>query len=229
MPPKPPFFLPRAYLQPIVNNVEIGQPPWIVERRAVRRPGEAAGARACSRCPACEDRAYEVESGVTTFHPRDAGRHPRPSQGFIPGGASAPWLYEEHLDVVLPRRSAIRPSCSVRAVVVMDDHRRQARAWPVVLRPSLRRARRAARGNDPAGEDPPASWGRAGPRTTCCSTCRQHLGLCGRPCKPPSARSAVGDRSSGAGRASKPMPPSGPGTLPAEEAVVDTSASTAEI
>jgi NADH-quinone oxidoreductase subunit F len=85
---------------------------------------------------------YEVEFGVTTF--RDLIEAPVYGGGvrgghqlkaFIPGGASAPWFYEEHLDLPL-EAGAVGAAGSMLgsgAIVVMDDTTDAVKAcWRVV-------------------------------------------------------------------------------------------------
>jgi NADH-quinone oxidoreductase subunit F len=136
---KPPYF-PAAkglYLQPtIVNNVEtLSNLPWIV-----RQGGEAFNALGNDNTSGTRMFAlsghlkrpgvYEVETGVTTF--RDVIYAPLYSQGirnnnalkaFIPGGASAPWFFEEQLDLHLDQ-TEVGPAGSMLgsgAIVVMDE------------------------------------------------------------------------------------------------------------
>nr|MBA3281035.1 NADH-quinone oxidoreductase subunit NuoF [Acidimicrobiia bacterium] len=114
---KPPFF-PAAkglYLQPtIVNNVEtLANLPWIVNNGAAAFAALGAENSKGTRMFAVSGHVkkpgvYEVEFGVTTFRdllyaPVYGGgiRHDHELKAFIPGGASAPWLYPEHLDVPL--------------------------------------------------------------------------------------------------------------------------------
>ena len=85
---------------------------------------------------------YEVEFGVTTY--RDLLYDPAYGGGireghalkcFIPGGASAPWFFEEHLDLPL-ETGAVGKAGSMMgsgAVVVMDETTDAVRAaWRVV-------------------------------------------------------------------------------------------------
>jgi len=73
---------------------------------------------------------FEVEYGVTTFRdliyaPVYAGgiRGDRAIKAYIPGGASAPWFYEEHLDLPLEKGTVDRAGSMLGsgAIVVMDD------------------------------------------------------------------------------------------------------------
>ena len=150
---KPPYF-PAAkglYGQPtIVNNVEtLSNLPWIVHqrRRRLRRPrrrdepGHAPvrGVRPREASPAC----YEVEFGVTTF--RDLIESPlygggirggKALKAFIPGGASAPWFFEEHLDLPLEAGAVGKAGSMLGsgAIVVMDEDTDAVRACHRVVR-----------------------------------------------------------------------------------------------
>jgi NADH-quinone oxidoreductase subunit F len=73
---------------------------------------------------------YEVEFGVTTFRDiiydaRFGGgiRNDHALKAFIPGGASAPWFYEEHLDLPLEKGVVDRAGSMLGsgAIVVMDE------------------------------------------------------------------------------------------------------------
>src|SRR5262249_53424901 len=73
---------------------------------------------------------YEVEFGVTTFRdllysPLYGGgiRGDRQLKAFIPGGASAPWFFEEHLDLPLEAGAVGKAGSMLGsgAIVVMDD------------------------------------------------------------------------------------------------------------
>jgi NADH-quinone oxidoreductase subunit F len=149
---KPPFF-PAAkglYMQPtIVNNVEtMSNIPWILgnggEAYAAIGTDESAGMRMFAlsghvRRPG----VYEVEMGKTTFRdlieaPVYGGgvREGRALKAFIPGGASAPWFYEEHLDLPLSK-SAVDKAGSMLgsgAVIVMDDQTCAVRAAHSLVR-----------------------------------------------------------------------------------------------
>jgi len=136
---KPPFF-PAAkglYMQPtIVNNVEtLSNIPWIVsnggEAYAAIGTEESAGMRMFAlsghvRRPG----VYEVEMGKTTFRdlieaPVYGGgvREGRALKAFIPGGASSPWFFEEHLDLPLSKPGVDKAGSMLGsgAVIVMDD------------------------------------------------------------------------------------------------------------
>jgi NADH-quinone oxidoreductase subunit F len=73
---------------------------------------------------------YEVEYGVTTFRdliyaPVYAGgiTGDRALKAFIPGGASAPWFYDEHLDLPLEKATVDKAGSMLGsgAIVVMDE------------------------------------------------------------------------------------------------------------
>ncbi|CAN5563357.1 NADH-quinone oxidoreductase subunit NuoF [soil metagenome] len=136
---KPPFF-PAAkglYLQPtVVNNVEtLANLPWILREGGAAFAALGAEASKGTRMFAVSGHVrnpgvYEVEFGVTTFRdllyaPVYGGgiRNGNQLKAFIPGGASAPWFYEEHLDLPL-EKSAVDKAGSMLgsgAIVVMDD------------------------------------------------------------------------------------------------------------
>jgi NADH-quinone oxidoreductase subunit F len=136
---KPPFF-PAAqglYLQPtIVNNVEtLSNVPWIVSNGPTAFTDLGADASKGTRMFAVSGHVknpgvFEVEYGVTTF--RDLIYAPEYSGGirdghelkaFIPGGASAPWFYEEHLDLPLEKGTVDKAGSMLGsgAIVVMDE------------------------------------------------------------------------------------------------------------
>ena len=118
---------------------------------------------------------FEVEFGTTTFRDLIYGRLRAASaaantlKAFIPGGASAPWFYEEHLD--LPARGRRRRQGRLDAR--LGRHRRHGRhhrrgrgrlARRAVLRPRvLRQVHAVPRGHDLAGEDPAAHARRPRP------------------------------------------------------------------
>jgi len=134
---KPPFF-PAAkglYMQPtIVNNVEtLSNIPWITTNGATAFTALGAEASKGTRMFAVSGHVnnpgvFEVEYGVTTFRDiieghaggvRDGGS----VKAFIPGGASAPWFYEEHLDLPLEKGTIDRAGSMLGsgAIVVMDQ------------------------------------------------------------------------------------------------------------
>ncbi len=136
---KPPFF-PAAkglYLQPtIVNNVEtLANLPWILTNGAAAFAALGAENSKGTRMFAVSGHVkrpgvYEVEFGVTTFrdllYAPDYGggiRHDHELKAFIPGGASAPWLYPEHLDVPLEAATVgkLGTMLGSGAVVVFDE------------------------------------------------------------------------------------------------------------
>ncbi len=148
---KPPFF-PAAkglYLQPtIVNNVEtLANLPWIASNGGAAFAELGAETSRGTRLFAVSGHVrrpgvYEVEFGTTTFReliesPGCGGglRDGRTLKAFIPGGASAPWFYEEHLDLPL-EAGAVGDAGSMLgsgAVVVMDDTTDAVKAcWRVV-------------------------------------------------------------------------------------------------
>jgi len=149
---KPPFF-PAAkglYLQPtIVNNVEtLSNIPWIVNNGSPAFTDLGAEASKGTRMFAVSGHVnqpgvFEVEYGVTTF--RDiiyksqyAGgvRDGKDLKAFIPGGASAPWFYEEHLDLPLEKGTVDRAGSMLGsgAIVVMDETTDAVKACLSVVR-----------------------------------------------------------------------------------------------
>jgi NADH-quinone oxidoreductase subunit F len=136
---KPPFF-PAAkglYMQPtIVNNVEtLSNLPWVVTNGGQAFADLGAETSRGTRVFAVSGHVrnpgvFEVEFGVTTFRdliyaPVYAGgiRGDHELKAFIPGGASAPWFYEEHLDLPLEKGAVDRAGSMLGsgAIVVMDD------------------------------------------------------------------------------------------------------------
>ena len=136
---KPPFF-PAAkglYLQPtIVNNVEtLSNVPWIIANGSAAFTALGAEASKGTRMFAVSGHVnkpgvFEVEYGVTTFRdliyaPVYAGgiRDGHTLKAFIPGGASAPWFYEEHLDLPLEKGTVDKAGSMLGsgAIVVMDE------------------------------------------------------------------------------------------------------------
>ena len=136
---KPPFF-PAAkglYLQPtIVNNVEtLANLPWILTNGGAAFAALGAETSRGTRMFAVSGHVlnpgvFEVEFGVTTF--RDLLYRPiygggiRPGhelKAFIPGGASAPWFFQEHLDLPLEAGAVGKAGSMLGsgAIVVMDD------------------------------------------------------------------------------------------------------------
>lgn len=149
---KPPYF-PAAiglYGQPtIVNNVEtIANLPWIVQNGGDAYADVGAEASKGTRMFAVSGHVknpgvHEVEFGVTTFRdliyaPTYCGgiREDRLLKAFIPGGASAPWFYEEHLDLPL-EKAAVDSAGSMLgsgAIVVMDETTDMVKACHRVVR-----------------------------------------------------------------------------------------------
>ena len=136
---KPPFF-PAAkglYMQPtIVNNVEtLSNLPWIVTNGGEAFAALGAETSRGTRMFAVSGHVknpgvFEVEYGVTTFRdliyaPQCAGGilGDRALKAYIPGGASAPWFFEEHLDLPLEKVTVDRAGSMLGsgAVVVMDE------------------------------------------------------------------------------------------------------------
>jgi NADH-quinone oxidoreductase subunit F len=148
---KPPFF-PAAkglYYQPtIVNNVEtLSTLPWILrnsgEKYATYGAGRSTGTRImCLSGHVNKPGNYEVEAGKMTFRdlifdPELGGgiRNGGSVKAFVPGGGSAPWLFEEHLDLVLDPGpvGAEGTMLGSGAVVVMDQTTCMVRAaWNLV-------------------------------------------------------------------------------------------------
>ena len=148
---KPPFF-PAAkglYYQPtIVNNVEtLANLPWIVTNGgaafAALGGGRSTGTRIMSLSGHVNRPGnYEIEQHTTTFRdlifdPALGGgmKDGRPLKMFIPGGASAPWLFEEHLDTKIDADEVAKLGTMLGsgAVVVMDDTTCAVRAaWRIV-------------------------------------------------------------------------------------------------
>ncbi|WP_334142388.1 NADH-quinone oxidoreductase subunit NuoF [Rhabdothermincola sp.] len=149
---KPPYF-PAAkglYLQPtIVNNIEtLSNVPWIVANGAEAFSALGAETSKGTRLFAVSGHVanpgvFEVEYGVTTFRdliyaPVYAGgiRGDRQLKAFIPGGASSPWFFEEHLDLPLEKVTVDRAGSMLGsgAIVVMDETTDAVRACHRVVR-----------------------------------------------------------------------------------------------
>jgi NADH-quinone oxidoreductase subunit F len=149
---KPPYF-PAAiglYNQPtIVNNVEtLSNLPWIVQHGGEAFAAMGAETSRGMRMFAVSGHVnkpgvYEVEFGVTTF--RDLIEAPvycggvrggKRLKAFIPGGASAPWFYEEHLDFPLEAGAVGRAGSMLGsgAIVVMDEDTDVVRACHRIVR-----------------------------------------------------------------------------------------------
>ncbi len=147
---KPPFF-PAAkglYMQPtIVNNVEtLSNIPWITANGASAFTALGAEASKGTRMFAVSGHVnnpgvFEVEYGVTTFRDIIEGhaggvRDGAALKAFIPGGASAPWFYEEHLDLPLEKGTVDRAGSMLGsgAIVVMDESTDAVKACLSVVR-----------------------------------------------------------------------------------------------
>lgn len=120
----------------IVNNVEtLANLPWIIEHggAAFAELGseQSTGTRMFAVSGHVErPGVYEVEFGVTTFRDIIYGEEyaggiagGRQLKCFIPGGASAPWFYEEHLDLPLDKATVDQAGSMLGsgAIVVMDE------------------------------------------------------------------------------------------------------------
>ncbi len=136
---KPPFF-PAAvglYGQPtIVNNVEtLSNLPWLMEHGADAYKELGSETSPGTRMFAVSGHVkrpgvYEVEQGVTTYEDLIYGddycqglRDGRTLKAFVPGGASAPWLFPEHVSLPLEARpvGAAGTMLGSGAIVIMDD------------------------------------------------------------------------------------------------------------
>ncbi len=134
---KPPFpAVQGVYASPtIVNNVEtISSVPHIVRNGgawyAAMGANRSTGTRIFS-VSGCVQRPgnYEVELGVTTFRDLIFGLAGGVGDGhrvkfFVPGGASSPWLIEEHLDAPLDLdhvQTELKAMLGSGAVMVFDE------------------------------------------------------------------------------------------------------------
>jgi NADH-quinone oxidoreductase subunit F len=148
---KPPYF-PAAkglYMQPtVVNNVEtIANLPWIVANggaafKAIGAPTSTGMRMFAVSGHVNRPGVYEVPNGTTTF--RDLFEKVeycggilggRVVKAFIPGGASAPWFYPEHLDLPLDKPTVDKAGSMLGsgAIVVMDETTDVVKAaWRVV-------------------------------------------------------------------------------------------------
>jgi NADH-quinone oxidoreductase subunit F len=136
---KPPYF-PAAiglYGEPtVVNNVEtMANLPWIVLNGgaafAALGEGSSAGTRLFALSGHVERPGwYEVEMSKTTFrdliYDESLGgglRGGHDLKAFIPGGVSAPWFFEEHLDMGLDQDAVGKAGSMLGSgsVVVMDE------------------------------------------------------------------------------------------------------------
>ena len=136
---KPPYFPASKglYMQPtIVNNVEtIANIPWIVANggaafKAIGAPTSTGMRMFAVSGHVNRPGVYEVPNGTTTF--RDLFEKAEYCRGilggralkaFIPGGASAPWFYPEHLDLPLDKPTVDKAGSMLGsgAIVVMDE------------------------------------------------------------------------------------------------------------
>ena len=135
---KPPYFPASIglYGKPtIVNNVEtLANIPWIVlnggDKFAKLGAEQSTGTRIFAVSGHVNNPGvYEVEFGTTTFRDLIMGekygngiRNGNEIKAFIPGGASAPWFYEEHLDLPLEKTAVDQAGSMLGsgAIVVMD-------------------------------------------------------------------------------------------------------------
>jgi len=148
---KPPYF-PAAkglYMQPtIVNNVEtLANLPWIINQGGQSFHDTGAPTSTGMRMFAVSGHVnqpgvFEVPNGITTFRmlfeaPEYCGgvRAGRAVKAFIPGGVSAPWFFEEHLDLPLDKPTVDKAGSMLGsgAIVVMDDTTDMVKAcWRIV-------------------------------------------------------------------------------------------------
>ena len=135
---KPPYFPASIglYGKPtIVNNVEtLANIPWIVlnggDKFAKLGAEQSTGTRIFAVSGHVNNPGvYEVEFGTTTFRDLIMGekygngiRNGNEIKVFIPGGASAPWFFEEHLDLPLEKTAVDQAGSMLGsgAIVVMD-------------------------------------------------------------------------------------------------------------
>lgn len=149
---KPPFF-PAAvgvYGQPtIVNNVEtLANLPWILENGGEAFASLGAESSKGTRVFAVSGHVnnpgvFEVEFGTTTFRDIIEGsdyaggvRNGKGLKAFIPGGASAIWFFEEHLDLPLEKAAVDQAGSMLGsgAIVVMDEDTDMVKACHNVVR-----------------------------------------------------------------------------------------------
>jgi len=136
-------------MQPtIVNNVEsLSNLPWMISEggEAFHDLGAptSTGMRMFSVSGHVNNPGvFEVPNGVTTFRmlmeaPEYCGgiREGRKVKAFIPGGASAMWFYEEHLDLPLDKPTVDKAGSMLGsgAIVVMDETTDMVKAcWRIV-------------------------------------------------------------------------------------------------
>jgi NADH-quinone oxidoreductase subunit F len=148
---KPPFFPASKglYMQPtIVNNVEtLANLPWIIANGGQAFHDTGAPTSTGMRMFAVSGHVnkpgvFEVPNGITTFRmlfeaPEYCGgvRKGRTVKAFIPGGASAPWFFDEHLDLPLDKPTADKAGSMLGsgAIVVMDETTDMVKAaWRIV-------------------------------------------------------------------------------------------------
>jgi NADH-quinone oxidoreductase subunit F len=145
---KPPYFpaVMGLYGEPtVVNNVEtMSNLPWIVSNGGAAFSALGQGTSTGTRLFALSGHVerpgwHEVEMSKTTFRDliEELGggvRRGRGLKAFIPGGVSAPWFFEEHLDMGLDQ-DAVGKAASMLgsgSVVVMDDQTCVVRAaWRI--------------------------------------------------------------------------------------------------
>jgi len=149
---KPPYF-PAAiglYQKPtIVNNVEtLSNLPWISLHGGDAFAALGAETSTGMRMFAVSGHVnkpgvYEVEFGVTTFRDLIEGpiycggvHNGKRLKAFIPGGASAPWFFEEHLDLPLEAGAVGKAGSMLGsgAIVVMDEDTDVVRACHRIVR-----------------------------------------------------------------------------------------------
>jgi NADH-quinone oxidoreductase subunit F len=148
---KPPFFpaVKGLYMQPtIVNNVEtLSNLPWLLNNSADAFKAAGAPTSTGMRVFAVSGHVnkpgvFEVPFGQTTFRmlieaPEYCGgvRNGRSVKAFIPGGASAMWFFDEHLDMALDKPTVDKAGSMLGsgAIVIMDDTTDMVKAcWRVV-------------------------------------------------------------------------------------------------
>ena len=147
---KPPYFpaVTGLYGDPtIVNNVEtVSNLPWIVENGGEAFKSLGSGRSTGTRLFALSGQVnrpgvYEVEMTKITFRDlifgEEFGQGLAPSRSltaFIPGGASSPWFFPEHLDLPLGQDEVAKAGSMLGSgsVIVMDDSSCPVRsAWRI--------------------------------------------------------------------------------------------------
>jgi NADH-quinone oxidoreductase subunit F len=146
---KPPYFPASKglYMQPtIVNNVEtLSNLPWIIDNggeafKAIGAPTSTGMRLFAVSGHVTSPGVYEVPNGTTTFrdlfeHHCGGIRDGRRVKAFIPGGASAMWFYDEHLDMALDKPTVDKAGSMLGsgAIVVMDETTDVVKAaWRIV-------------------------------------------------------------------------------------------------